>query len=63
MIVAYVDSVKERHGVEPVCAELSQQGITIAPSTYYAHKATPVSAAVLQDAYLANALYTLWSEN
>jgi putative transposase len=63
VIVAYVDSVRDRHGVEPVCAELSKHGITIAPSTYHAHKATPVTPAVLEDAYLANALYTLWAEN
>ncbi len=59
MIVAYIDSHRERFGVEPVCAELSQHGITIAPSTYHAHKACPVSPAALEEAYLANALVTL----
>ena len=48
MIVAYIDSHRERFGVEPICAELSQHGITIAPSTYHAHKALPVSAAALE---------------
>ena len=33
VIVAYIDSHRERFGVEPICAELSQHGITIAPST------------------------------
>jgi len=41
VIVAYIDSVKERHGFEPVCAELSQQGITIAPSTYSRAQGVP----------------------
>ncbi|CCH69469.1 transposase [Phycicoccus elongatus Lp2] len=63
MIVAYIDSHRERFGVEPICAVLSEHGVPIAPSTYYAHKAATVSAAVLEDAYLANALYTLWVEN
>ena len=63
MIVAYIDSHRERFGVEPICAELSQHGITIAPSTYHAHKACPVSPAALQEAYLANALVTLHREN
>jgi hypothetical protein len=63
VIVAYIDSYRERFGVEPICAELSQQGITIAPSTYHAHKACSVSPAALEEAYLANVLVTLWSEN
>ena len=63
MIVAYIDSYRGRFGVEPICAVLSQHGIPIAPSTYYARKARPVSAAALAEAYLANALYTLWAQN
>lgn len=63
MIVAYIDSYKERFGVEPICAVLTEHGITIAPSTYHAHKAVPVSPAALEDAYTANALYTLWQQN
>jgi putative transposase len=63
VIVAYIDSHRERFGVEPICVELSQHGITIAPSTYHAHKASPVSPAALEEAYLANALVRLWNEN
>lgn len=63
MIVAYIDSYKERFGVEPICSVLTEHGITIAPSTYHAHKAVPISPAALEDAYTANALYTLWVEN
>lgn len=63
MIVAYIDSYRERFGVEPICAVLSEHGIKIAPSTYHAHKAVPISPAALADAYMANALYTLWAEN
>ncbi len=63
MIVAYIDAYRARFGVEPICAVLTEHGITIAPSTYHAHKAAPVTAAALEQAYLANALYTLWVEN
>ncbi len=61
--MAYIDSYRGRFGVEPICAVLSQHGMTIAPSTYYAHKARPVTEAALHEAYLANALVTVWQEN
>jgi HTH-like domain len=63
VIVGYIDSHRERFGVEPICAVLSRHGMKIAPSTYYAHKATPVTDAALTEAYLVNALVTLWEEN
>ena len=63
MIVAYIDSYRERFGVEPICAVLSEHGITIAPSTYYARKATPVSQAALEEAYLVNAMVALFDKN
>lgn len=36
MIVAYIDTHRDRFGVEPICTVLSEHGCTIAPSTYYA---------------------------
>lgn len=41
---------------------LAEHGITIAPSTYYAHRARGFgpSAAELDEAYLANQLFDLW---
>ena len=63
MIVAYIDTYRDRFGVEPICAVLSEHGVTIAPSTYYAHKARPVSDAALTEAYLVNALVTLHRAN
>ncbi|GAA2494840.1 hypothetical protein GCM10009858_36140 [Terrabacter carboxydivorans] len=63
MIVAYIDEYRDRFGVEPICAVLTEHGMKIAPSTYYTHKARPVSDAVLEEAYLVNALVTLWQEN
>jgi putative transposase len=39
VIVAYIDSYRSRFGVEPICAVLTEHGLPIAPSTYYAHRA------------------------
>lgn len=63
MIVAYIDRYRGRFGVEPICTVLSEHGMKIAPSTYYAHAARPVSPAALDEAYLVNALVTLWDDN
>ena len=63
MIVAYIDAYRDRFGVEPICAVLSEHGGTIAPSTYYARTKTPVTDAELQQAYLVNALVDLHRAN
>ena len=63
MIVAYIDTYRARFGVEPICTVLSENGMKIAPSTYYARKARPLSQAALEEAYLVNAIVTLWQEN
>ena len=63
MIVAYIDSYRGRFGVEPICAVLSEHGISITPSTYYAHRACPVSPAELEEAYLVNTLVDLHQDN
>jgi len=56
VIVAYIEAYRDRFGVEPICAVLSEHGCTIALSTYYARRRAPVSAAELEQAYLVNAL-------
>ena len=63
MIVAYIDRYRGRYGVEPICAVLSAHGVPIAPSTYYARRACPVSPAALEEAYLVNTLVTLHQAN
>ena len=63
MIVDYIDSHRERFGVEPICAVLSEHGVKIAPSTYYERRRRPVTDAELEEAYLANVLVTLHAEN
>src|SRR4051794_25973536 len=63
MIVDYIDSHRERFGVEPVCAVLAEAGISIAPSTYYTRSKTPLTDVELHEAYLANQLRSLWQNN
>ena len=63
MIVDYIDSYRARFGVEPVCAALAEAGIQIAPSSYYARSKARLTEAELDDAYLANALWSLWQDN
>jgi putative transposase len=52
-LVGFIDSVKERFGVEPVCHVLSQFVCQIAPSTYYAFKTRPRSARSVRDEQVA----------
>lgn len=63
VIVDYIDSHRELMGVEPICAVLTEAGVPIAPPTYYARKATPVTPAMLRQAYLVNALTDVWPDN
>lgn len=63
MIVDYIDSQRERFGVEPVCAVLAEAGISIAPSTYYTRSKTPLTDVELHEAYMANQLRSLWQNN
>jgi transposase InsO family protein len=63
VIVAYIDAYKDRFGIEPITRVLSEHGTPIAPSTYHAAKATPVSARDLADAYATNALVDIFRAN
>jgi putative transposase len=42
---------------------LTEHGLAIAPSTYWAHKSQPVSDADWDDAYMANAALNVWRAN
>ena len=63
MIVAYIDAHKERFGIEPICAVLSDHDVPIAPSTYHARTVSPVTDAEWDDAHQANVLLDLWRKN
>jgi putative transposase len=47
--VAFIAAHRDRFGVEPICRVLSQHGVPIAPSTYYAHRTRPPSARAVRD--------------
>lgn len=62
LVVAFIDSVKERFGVEPVCRVLSQFVCRTAPSTYYAAKARPPSARDLRDEKIKEVIEQVWHD-
>jgi putative transposase len=62
VLVAFIDSVKERFGVEPVCHVLSQFVCKIAPSTYYAVKARTPSDRDRRDEAVCAVLTQLWHD-
>jgi putative transposase len=63
MIVAYIDAHRDRFGVEPVCRVLAEHDVPIAPSTFWARKACPVSPSDWDDAHMANAALDVWRAN
>lgn len=50
MVVVFIDDHKDAFGVEPICRVLSQHGVKIAPSTYYAAKTRRPSKREVRDA-------------
>lgn len=48
-MIVFIDEHRSRFGVEPIRGVLTEHGCTIAPRTYYAHKARPASARTLRD--------------
>jgi putative transposase len=50
--VQFIDEHRDRFGVEPMCRVLSEHGVRIAPSTYYASKTRPPCARAERDAEL-----------
>jgi putative transposase len=51
-VIAFVDQVRARFGVEPVCRVLAAHGVKIAPCSYWAAKKWPPSARAVRDAEL-----------
>ena len=47
--MTFIDEVRDRFGVEPVCRVLSEHGVKIAPRTYYATKTRAPSARSVRD--------------
>jgi putative transposase len=63
MKVAFVDSQKAEHGVQPVLQALESTPAQIAPSTYYAAKTRPASARSLRDSALTAMIEQIHAEN
>src|SRR3954468_18736304 len=63
MKVAFVDSQREEHGVQPVLQALEGTPAQIAPSTYYASKTRPVSARSRRDEQLTALIKRIHAEN
>lgn len=64
MIAEYIDAHRDRFGVDPICTVLTEHGVPIAPSTYYAAKVRgPVSDAAWAEAHAANAVHQLYLAN
>ncbi len=62
-VVAFIDAHRERFGVEPICEVLREQGVGIAPSTYYAAKTRPPSPRSRRDAELKPVIRRVYDEN
>lgn len=63
MKVAFVDSQREQHGVQPVMEALKQTPVEIAPSTYYALKSRPESARAARDRELVEQIERVHEDN
>lgn len=50
--MAFIDDHKQRFGVEPICRVLTEHGVKIAPSSYYAARSRPPSARAARDRVL-----------
>lgn len=54
---------RRRWGVESICRVLTQQGLAIAPATYYAAKSRPPSPRAIRDAELKMVIAELHADN
>jgi len=57
-VIKFIAENKKRFGVEPMCRVLSQHGVPIAPSTYYAGLKRPPSARAVRDAELVPLIHS-----
>jgi len=51
-VISFIDDHRDRFGVEPICRVLTEHGVKIAPSGYYAFKSRPLSTRAARDAEL-----------
>ena len=63
MIVEFIDANRVELGVEPICRVLSEHGVKIAPSGYYAARQRPPSARAQRDEELKIEIERVYGEN
>ncbi|MFG1682906.1 IS3 family transposase [Nonomuraea sp. NPDC049269] len=59
----FIDEHREMFGVEPICHVLTEHGLAISPSTYYAAKNRPPSARQVRDAELDDHIRRIHTTN
>ena len=59
----FITEFKDRFGVEPICAALTDFGVKIAPSTYYAALRRAPSARAVRDAELMKEIQRVYEDN
>jgi putative transposase len=62
-VIAFIDAYRDQFGVGPICRVLREQGVPIAPSTYYAASARPPSARSVRDAQLAAEITRVYKDS
>ncbi len=62
MVVAFISDHRDRFGVEPICRVLTEHGVPIAPSTYYAAISRPLSARAVRDALVVAELHRVHAD-
>ena len=62
VVIAFIDDHEARFGVAPICTVLSEHGAKIAPSTYYAAKARPLSARMVRDGELVAQIHAVFAD-
>jgi putative transposase len=62
LVIAFIDEHRERFGVEPTCRVLSEHGLHVAPSTFYAAKSRPPSKRSIEDAELLVKIREVWED-
>jgi putative transposase len=60
--VVFVEDHRGRFGVEPICRVLTEHGVKIAPSTYYAHRTRVLSARAVRVAQLVPEIVRVHSD-
>lgn len=62
-LVTFITEHKHRFGVEPICAVLTEAGLQIAPSTYYAALTRQPSQRAIRDEELKEMIKKIYKEN